>query len=242
MKRLILAAFVVLVLGFTTLVRANPLPLQNNGNNLIYDPNLNITWYDPVIVPTGMTWSAAVAWASILTVGGTTTGSWSLPTTLPVDGATYNYNETYNGATDVGFNISASGSAYPGSTGSEMAYLFYVELGGTGYYDVNGGYQSDYGFVNKGPFVNLQPTAYWSGSVYAPDSTMAWYFYFNYGYQGPVAAGDETLALAVHSGDVLGNGVVLPDGPSTPIPGALLLFAPGLAGIVALKRRMGRRG
>src|SRR5208337_74912 len=88
--------------------------LIDNGNNLIYDTALNITWYDPA--PTVMTWNMANTWAAGLTVGGTTAGTWTLPTTLPVNGSTYNYNWSYNGSTDVGYNISAPGSAYPGST------------------------------------------------------------------------------------------------------------------------------
>jgi hypothetical protein len=206
--------------------------LIDNGNNLIYDTALNITWYDPA--PTFMTWNTANTWAAGLTVGGTTAGTWTLPTTLPVNGSTYNYNWSYNGSTDYGYNISAPGSAYPGSTANQMAYLFYVELGNKGYYNVNGNVQSGWGLVNKGPLTNLQSFLYWSGTEYAPSSSDAWCFGFVDGGQYVDPKGfNVVVALAVHSGDV---------GAPVPIPGAILLFAPGLAGIAALKRRIGRRG
>ncbi len=230
MKRLVLTALVALILGFSTLAHADPLPLQDNGNNLIYDPNLNITWYDPV--PTAMTWDQAMGWAASLTVGGTTAGSWSLPTTLPVNGSAYNYNYSNDGFTDRGYNISAPNSAYPGSTGSEMAYLYYVDLGNKALLDVNGNPQAGYGLVNKGPFANLVSTDYWSGTEYpaeyGPQPGLAWAFGFSVGSQG--WEGSPDYALAVTPGDV---------GAPTPIPGAIFFFAPGLAGIVALRRRIG---
>ncbi len=77
-------ALAATLLILTVLFSFNPahaglLPLVNNGGNLIYDPNLKITWYDPV--PTAMNWYDATNWAASLTIGGTTAGSWSLPTT-----------------------------------------------------------------------------------------------------------------------------------------------------------------
>jgi len=84
MKRLFIVILVATLLGLSTLSNA---ALIDNGNNLIYDTNLNITWYDPV--PTAMTWDQAMAWAAGLTAGGTTAGSWSLPSTLPVNGSTF---------------------------------------------------------------------------------------------------------------------------------------------------------
>lgn len=49
--------------------------LQNNGNNLFYDTDLNITWYNPSI--TDMNWNQAMAWADSLTIGNFT--NWRLP-------------------------------------------------------------------------------------------------------------------------------------------------------------------
>ena len=71
------------VLGFSSPAHAI---LVNNGNGLIYDTGLNITWYDYTYTGrqgTGATWSQATALAAGLTVGGTTAGSWTLPRLCP---------------------------------------------------------------------------------------------------------------------------------------------------------------
>ena len=74
---------------------------------------------------------------------------------------------------------------------------------------------------------------YWTGTEYAPNPDFAWDFHFDDGLQDTEYKFIDYYALAVHSGDV---------GAPVPIPGAIFLFAPGLAGIAALKRRTGRRG
>lgn len=53
--------------------------LVNNGGGLIYDTDLNITWYDAPAI--GKSWQEAMDWAANLTIGGTVAGSWRLPTT-----------------------------------------------------------------------------------------------------------------------------------------------------------------
>ena len=227
MKRLVFAALLALILGFSPSAHA---VLINNGNGLIYDTVLNITWYDYVYYGN---WVQATAWAASLTVGGTTAGTWTLPTTLPVNGSTYNYNYSWNGSTDYGSNISAPGSAYPGSTSDEMAYLYYVDLGNKAFIDVNGKFpQSGWGLTNKGPFTTLESSEFWSSTQYAPQTGYAWTFDFTVGSQqfGVESGGGNGDALAVHSGDI---GVPTP----TPIPGALLLFGPGLLGLAVVGRR-----
>ena len=99
----------------------------------------------------------------------------------------------------------------------EMGYLYYNELGNT-----EGG-----PLAKKGPLTNLQAYYYWSGTAYA-DPYFAWTFSFNYGLQNPGFKANSNYALAVHPGDV---------GASVPIPGAILLFASGLAGLSATRRR-----
>ena len=187
MRKMALATglFVLMISVVFGAAHADPLPLVNNGGGLIYDPNLGITWYDYTYTGpagNGATWPQAMSWASSLTAGGVS--NWTLPTTLPVNGSTYNINivtvskgpfsgyfsPSFDGSTDFGFNISAPGSAYPGSKGSEMAYLYYVELGNKGYYDTNGNgpYQADSGLQHTGPFSNLLSREYWSGTEYEP--------------------------------------------------------------------------
>jgi len=96
------ATFLILAVLFSfSPAHASPLPLVPNGGDLIYDPNLHVTWYDPV--PTAMSWTyATTVWAPGLTVGGTTAGSWSLPTT---PGTTFGYTSE-----------------------GQMGYLYYTEL------------------------------------------------------------------------------------------------------------------
>jgi len=143
---------------------------------------------------------------------------WRLPNTLPVNGSTYNYDYSYDGSTDYGFNMSAPGTIYAGSKGSEMAYLYYNDLG-----------NAAGGPLARGPFTNLPSYFYWSGTEKTSDPDLAWTFVIGDGCQNlDVKVGVNYYALAVHSGDV---------GAPVPIPGAILLFASGLAGLVAVRRR-----
>ena len=101
MKKTLSAA--LLVLAVSALGSAHA-ALQDNGGGLIYDTDLDITWYDynymgPFEV--GATWDQAVSWASSLTVGGVS--GWRLPT--------------------------SDFCSYENCTGSEMGHLYYTELG-----------------------------------------------------------------------------------------------------------------
>jgi hypothetical protein len=190
-KNLIVLFLVVLFVAAGTVVTGTAkAALIDNGNNLIYDTVLKITWYDPA--PTEMTWTyATTVWAPSLTVGGTTAGSWTLPTT---PGVTFGYTNE-----------------------GEMGFLYYSELGNTA-----GGPLAHIGVFN------LLPADYWSGREYAPNTSFAWVFQFADGDQALDYKFINGYALAVHSGDV---------GAPVPIPGAVLLFAPGLFGLAAMRRR-----
>ena len=117
--------------------------------NLIYDDDLDITWYDYTNAAT--TWQNQVTWAGGLSVsfGGDIFDDWRLPTT--VVGA---WVHGYDGTTTGGYNI----------TTSEMGHLFYTELVNLGRYDTSGTYQSGYGLNNTGDFQNLISSVYWSGT------------------------------------------------------------------------------
>jgi len=220
MKRCLILGLLAIAIGISTLAQAeNPCPgtlnLFDRGNGLIWDPDRGITWYNFTYtgpLNTGATWDQANAWAAGLTAGGQT--GWRLPST--VDGQ---YIFGWDGTTTGGYNI----------TTSEMGHLFYTELGNKGYYDVKGNYQAGYyGLSNTGPFTNLLPSLYWSGAEYALNSTAAWCFtFFDGSLNGDYPKGVNDYALAVHSGDV---------GAPVPIPGTILLFAPGLVGLAALRR------
>ncbi len=192
-----------------------------NQNHLIYDSDLNVTWYD--YTNTYNTWQNQKDWATnklAVNVNGNNISGWRLPTT--VDGLSV-YG--YDGTTTAGYNITSSG----------MGHLYYAELGNNGGYDTSGKVPSSWGLKNTGPFHNLVASGYWSGTAYAADTAntgSAWYFYYSNGYQNENKQTAGYLALAVHDGDVAAP---------VPIPGTLGLLGSGLAGIFAWSRMFGRR-
>lgn len=124
------------------------------GNQLIYDSDLNITWYD--YTKSGAMWQYQMSWADGLDVdfGGTHYTDWRLPTALNQDlsGPCYQYD----------------------CTGSEMGHLYYIELGNSA-----GGPLS-----NTSYFQNLQADRYFSSTPFGASHAWTLYFndgYQNYG-------------------------------------------------------------
>ena len=135
-----------MVLGFTATAQAT-LILRGKGTsahgtyNLIYDDDLDITWYD--YSHRFDDWKRQVNWAAGLSVtfGSNTYTDWRLPAT--VDGP---FSWGYDGATTVGYNI----------TSGEMGHLFYTELGNLGVYATDGIHpQPGWGLTNTADFQNL---------------------------------------------------------------------------------------
>ena len=139
MKRILfslLAMLVALVLvtpAHATLINRG---MDMAGNRLIYDDDLDITWYD--FSNTAGNWASQVGWAGDLSIdlGGTIYDDWRLTDATNQDGS----------GPDGGFNV----------TGSEMGHLYYTELGNAAGGPLN----------NTGDFQNLLSTFYWSGTEF----------------------------------------------------------------------------
>ncbi len=221
MKRiLMLAAVTVMIAGFSAEALAD-LEFIGRGwsgygrYNLIYDTDLDITWYDYSI--DSDTWQNQAEWADALSVtfGINTYTGWRLPATT-VDGP---YVFGYDGGTTGGYNM----------TNSEMSHLFYTELGNKGYYATDGtSPQPGWGLTHSGNFRNLLADLYWSGTVYAEDTFRAWGFDFNFGYQGTGDRDGAFRAIAVHPGLL-----ILPE------PAPVILFIAGGALLAAGRMRRG---
>lgn len=223
--------------------------LVDRGGGLIYDTDLNVTWLkDTNYAQTSgydadgrMTWSQAVTWADNLSyydsVRNVTYSDWRLPATTPTDNGTNDCNFAYSG-TDCGYNVNP--------VSSEMAHLYFTELGNLSDYSTELGNLSDYtasGAVigayaggsnpnstldNTGPFTNFQSDTYWSGMEYVGNTDDAWAFHTSYGFQGDDDKGDLFYALAVRPGDV----AAVPEAQTY----ALMLAGLGLVGWRARRR------
>lgn len=209
--------------------------LLDRGNGLVYDDLLNITWMQNAnlaatqafgvsgIAADGrMNWSTANAWIAAMNAADYLGYSnWRLPTMS--DTGMQGCNWAYGG-TDCGFNVqTVSGS----TVYSELATLWYTELGNLAYYNTLGnGPQPGFGLKNTGPFTNMQSNSYWTGLEDASATGNAWVFATTGGAQNGMAKNINVYAWAVRSGDVA---------PPAPIPEpstlVLALAGMGLAGL-----------
>lgn len=201
---------------------------------LIYDDVLDITWLD--YTRSANNWNVQNTWADDLVVSydGLDLTGWRLPEVLPVNGSSYNYAWRSDDSSDIGFNISAPGSAYPESTGSEMANLFYGSLGNYGAYDIYGRATPSWESQNTGYFDNLEAGRYWSGTI--SSNSNAFWFEFGTGAQDRFMNNATTSyrTLAVLDGDV-------PEVAPVPEPATILLVSAGLAGIAGARRKMKKK-
>ena len=185
-----------------------------------YDIVLGITWLaDANYAGITMTWADANAWATGLDPYGSGITGWRLPTV------------TDTGAPGCEFAFAGTECGYNVDTAtSEMASMFYDTLGNTPYADASGNLaQVGWGLSNTGPFRDLQPYYYWSGTEYPLLPFRAWDFNFGSGSQGYIGKRAELYAWAVHAGDVGASAV--------PVPAAVWLFGSGLLGLIGIARR-----
>ena len=192
--------------------------LIDRGGGMIYDTVLNVTWLQDAnyahtsgYAPGGrMTWREAMDWAENLSYGGYS--DWRLPRVRPRNGISFDYGTNSSepsGQTDLGFNIAGPYS--------ELGYMFYLNLGNTGYYTTAGDVNPEWYLVNSGPFSGLVNGHYWTSTPYqyspdnlpwnptycAPPVQCAWDFVIGYGDQTIYSTNHTFYAWAVRDGDVL---------------------------------------
>jgi hypothetical protein len=156
--------------------------------NLIYDTDLDITWYDYTYEGN---WQDSIDWADslVVTIGSTTYADWHLPTIVDAP-----YVWGYDGTTSAGANI----------TSNDMGHLFYSELNNKGYYAIDGtNPQAGWGLNNTGDFQNLHPGFYWFAEERGDWQVQAWGVDFDRGDAGSGGKGYYEEAVAVMDGLVV---------------------------------------
>lgn len=203
-----------------------PRDLNRDGTaDAFFDTALNITWLADANAGAGsgfddgsstedgtMNLPSALAWAASLNVNGT---GWRLPSTSerPV-GCSFDLP-----LPTCGYGVDPASSA--------LAHLYYVTLGNRSSIDpFTGSPVSGGGLTNTGPFVNLQPSNYWSSTPAAIDASYSWMFNMSSGYQ-TIYRGSDWHAWAIHDGDLA----------PVPEPKAAALTLVGLALVIAVNRR-----
>jgi len=201
MRRIVLA--IIILLSSSTSIHAELFNRGTDslGNRLIYDSDLNITWYD--YTNPYQRWGHQMTWAANLSIsfGGTTFNDWRL---------------TYT----------AGGNGYNRTSG-EMGHLFYTELGNEAWDGSCGPYSNSCPepttyFTNRGPFLNLRSDEIYYAANEATQWTendFAGYFHFGSGAQSITGKSSGGYGLAVHEGDVAP--------PIIPEPISSILFITG---------------
>lgn len=217
--------------------------LLDRGGGLLYDDVLNVTWLqDANYAKTSgydadgqMSWGVAKIWASNLVfhdaVRSIDFDDWRLARNSP-EGHPFHYGWS-----------SAVGDEEPtAGPHSELSYMYYANLGLSGYKSNNGNWQSDFGIFGNGSLVgqnnvglvlNLQAGEYLSDADPEPyPYNRPWKFGTNAGNHYLRELYEPYFSWAVRDGDV----AVFASIPE-PVTSALIFVGLGLIGALAHRRK-----
>jgi hypothetical protein len=201
-----LAAMTLLLAGTANATFIGVLPETPGGNDWLayYDDQLDITWTADANINGLDTWDGQVAWAAGLNIGGV--GGWRLPNVDVDDDAI----------------VHCSTGSWSGPQAAcmdnEYGHLFFYGAGTT----LGGGITT----ASPGPFSNVGPFRYWSGTESADDITKAWFHTFNFGDSQENVKINPDPAWAVHDGRAV-----------VPVPASVWLFGSALGLLGWIRRR-----
>ncbi|MES9969183.1 MAG: VPLPA-CTERM sorting domain-containing protein [Candidatus Thiodiazotropha sp.] len=213
--------------------------LFDQGNGLIYDDVLGISWLQNANLAAensfgvlgidangGMQSGTAHEYINAMNAANYLGyNTWRLPTVSPVDGVSFNLNKVNDGSADKGYNIS--------SPNHEMAHLYYSTLGNLGLCEPRADHICDetpggaWGPHNTGPFQNVREWDYWYGTGNPEIGLETFAFGFNFGSTGTLYFENMLSIIPVLDGGA----------SPVPVPAAVWLFLTGFLGLAALSRR-----
>jgi hypothetical protein len=146
--------------------------LVDRSNGLMYDNVLNVTWQQNsshantsgYSGPHLMDWASVNTWVTNLTFDGLT--GWRLPTYNSINGSSFNYNATYNGATDMGTNFTSPKFESAPMQNSNLSLNDYLSRPGNFQADLNSfgtGTYRDQGATDLA--TNLQSNLLWQDTA-----------------------------------------------------------------------------